>query len=400
MRKNTAIASITFLLLANISIAGAESVEINYNLGEVLVSATKTKQYQGEVGSSTTVITSDALKKKGKSTFLEVLREVPGISIVQYGSFGGGASLYLRGSKPGHTLVMIDGVEMNDPMATDRSFDFGNLLVDNIERIEIVRGPQSTLYGSDAIGGVINIVTKKGKGDLKWAAFFEGGSYNTFKEKLGLSGSSDKIDYSLSVFRMDSDGTSKTANTDTDEDDGYENTTLSAKLGYKILDHAKLDVVFRHTDAKYDYDDGAGQDDPNKTGWWKNLMGSIAVDQAINDMWDHKLAVSYSKTTRKYLDEADEVDTTDNSHNWYVGEMKKFSWQHNFYPVDWSTLTGGAEYEEERGFSDGRASWNRFDRKTAHNAGYYLQNQFKLWGNLYITPGFRVDDHEIFGGET
>ncbi len=378
----------------------AESIERNYNLGEVLVSATKTEQYQSEVGSSTTVITSEKMQKEGKSTVLEVLREVPGISVMQYGSLGGSASVYLRGSKPGHTLVMIDGVEMNDPMSTDRSFDFGNLLVDNIERIEIVRGPQSTLYGSDAIGGVINIVTKKGKGPLQCDVFFEGGSFNTFKEKLGISGSIDKMDYSLSVMRMDSAGVSKAANTAADEDDGYENTTVSAKLGYKVFDTANMDLVFRHTDASYDYDDGASQDDPNKTGWWKNSMGSIAFDQAVNDVWDHKLTVSYSKTIRKYLDEPDSVDTTDNSHNWYVGEMKKFSWQHNFYPVDWSTLTGGAEYEEERGFSDGRASWDRFDRKTAHTVGYYLQNQFKLFENLYITPGIRVDDHELFGSET
>ncbi|HDZ76983.1 MAG TPA: TonB-dependent receptor, partial [Candidatus Omnitrophica bacterium] len=130
------------------------------------------------------------------------------------------------------------------------------------------------------------------------------------------------------------------------------------------------------------------------------IMGKIAFDQAVNSIWDHKISFSYSETERKYRDDPDSVDPTDNAHNWYKGDTKKFEWQHNFYPVDWSKTTAGFEYEEERGFSDGRASWNRFDRKTMDNKGYYLQNQFKLLETLFITPGLRVDDNEFFGRET
>ena len=103
----------------------------------------------------------------------------------------------MRGGKSGNVLVLVDGVEVNDPSNPDRSFDFSNITTDNIERIEIIRGPQSMLYGSDATGGVINIITKKGSGDPKLGISFEGGSYSTFKESLSLRGGSERANYSF-----------------------------------------------------------------------------------------------------------------------------------------------------------------------------------------------------------
>ena len=369
-----------------------------YQLGKIVVTATKTEQYQAEVGSSTTVITSDDLKKEGKTFVLDALRDVPGVSVMQYSSFGGATSIYLRGSKPGHTLVMIDGVEVNDPMGIDRSFDFAHLLTDDVQKIEVVRGPQSTLYGSDAIGGVINIITKKGKGRPRWKTLFEGGSYNTFKESLSYGGSNERFNYYFSLIRLDSDGISKAK--DGSEDDAYRNTTFSNRLGYKILENVNLDLVFRYTDVKADIDDGAYQDDPNYIAWWKDLVGKASLSQSVNSFWDYKLSFSYSRTKRMYRDDPDSVDAFDNTHNWYIGDDKKFEWQNNFILADWNTITAGFEYEEERGFSDGRNSWDRFDRKSVDNKGYYLQDQINLGDKFFTTLGIRIDDHELFGTET
>jgi len=369
-----------------------------YQLGKIVVTATKTEQYQAKVGSSTTVITSDDLKKEGKTFVLDALRDVPGVSVMQCSSFGGATSIYLRGSKPGHTLVMIDGVEVNDPMGIDRSFDFAHLLTDDVQKIEVVRGPQSTLYGSDAIGGVINIITKKGKGRPRWKTLFEGGSYNTFKESLSYGGSNERFNYYFSLIRLDSDGISKAK--DGSEDDAYRNTTFSNRLGYKILENVNLDLVFRYTDVKADIDDGAYQDDPNYIAWWKDLVGKASLSQSVNSFWDYKLSFSYSRTKRMYRDDPDSVDAFDNTHNWYIGDDKKFEWQNNFILADWNTITAGFEYEEERGFSDGRNSWDRFDRKSVDNKGYYLQDQINLGDKFFTTLGIRIDDHELFGTET
>ncbi len=369
-----------------------------HTMETVVVTATKVEGYLSETGSAVTVITADDLKKKNKKILLEVLQDVPGLSIMQNGTYGGAASIYLRGTKPGHTLVMLDGIELNDSMKTDRSVDLAHLLVDNIERIEIVRGAQSTLYGSDAMGGVINIITQKGEGKAKLDTSFEAGSHNTFTTKAALSGAMDKIDYAISALRLNTDGISKSA--DGTEADGYENTTISMRLGYALFEDANLDVVIRNVDAQYDYDDSGSDDDPNKVGWEDKLAGKISFDQIINAVWDHKLTFQYSKTKREYKDEADAVDTTEDAHNWFDSDTRKVEWQHNVSPVDWVQLTAGAEYEVETGSGDGNRSWYAFDEETMENKAYYLQSQFKFFETLFITPGIRMDDNEFFGSET
>jgi vitamin B12 transporter len=400
MRKKIKVLTISiFWVVMVFKLSWAEEKDAaGHELEKIIVTATKTEAYQAEVGSSSTVITSKDIRKTAKFTVKELLRDVPGVTVAQSGSFGGLTSIYLRGANPGYTLVLIDGIEVNDPIKSDSSFDFAHLTTDNIERIEVVRGPQSTLYGSDAMGGVINIVTKKGKGKPKWEISSEGGSHNTFRESANLTGSTKTLNYSLSASRLDSEGISKARGGA--EKDGYKNTAISSKIGYKISDSSQLILVTRFTDAKTDLDDGAYDDDPNNIAWWRNIAGKIAFEQAINSIWDHKFSFSYSQTQRKYKDEPDSVDTADNTHNWFKSDTEKFEWQHNVCPVDWDTITGGFEYGEERGFGDGRKASDRFDRKTVDSTGYYLQNQFKFWENLFITPGLRVDNHELFGTET
>ena len=393
------IAALVLITVNQVLAKEEKKITSKYDLGEVLVSATKTTTYQAETGSSTTVITAKDLEKKGKSAVSDLLREVPGVSVAQSGPFGGLTSIYIRGSKPGHTLVLIDGIELNDPMAADRSFNFAHLTIDNIERIEVVRGPQSTLYGSDAIGGVINIITKKGKGKPEFTASFEGGSHKTFREHLEISGATKTINYSIGASRLDSEGISKAA--DGTEEDSYKNTVISSKIGRKFFDNSELSIVARFTDTKTDLDDGTYNDDPNYVMWWRNFAAKVLFDQSMNSWWDYNAAFSYSNIHRKYRDEKDDVDTRDDMDSWYKGDNRKIEWQNNFYPFEWDTITCGFEYEEERGSSYYRlrTSVRDFNRRTIDNKGYYFQNQLKLWESLFIIPGLRIDDHELFGTE-
>ncbi|MDD3274383.1 MAG: TonB-dependent receptor [Candidatus Omnitrophica bacterium] len=376
-----------------------------YDLGNVIVSATKTETYQAEIGSSTTVITAEDIARTGKRTVEEVLRDVPGLTVMQTGALGGGVSVFIRGANSGQTLVMIDGVEVNDPINASRTFDFSNLLTDNIERIEIVRGPQSTLYGSDAMAGVINIITKKGTAKPEIEGSFEGGSHNTFTENLALRGitAQDKLNYSFSATRLDSKGISKAYNGS--EKDPYHNTSLSSKVGYKVLDNAELSAVVNYTDAVTGLDNGANNDVSNYTSWSRDLTSKVAFDQAINSYWTHILSFSYHDIRRK--DRRDWNADDDNiMADWYKGNNKKVEWQHNISPVKWNMITAGFEYEKETGSSsyslvpDPYGSSDHQDRKSVDNYGYYLQDQLKVWDRLFITPGLRVDDHEMFGTET
>jgi len=377
---------------------------IGYDLGNVIVSATKTEIYQGETGSSTTVITFDDIKKTGKKSVAEVLRDVAGISVTQTGAFGGQTSIFVRGAKPGQTLVMIDGIEMNDPTSTDRSFDFANLQVDNIERIEIVRGPQSTLYGSDAMAGVINIITKKGAGKPTFETYFEGGSHNTFRENIASSGIVDKFDYSLSATHLDSRGVNKVSAGS--EDDPYRNTSVSSKFGYKILDNAELSLVTNYIDAVTSIDNGPYDDDPNDTSWFKDFSTKLAFNHAINSIWNHCLSFSYNDVRRKDRNYPDDAHPIDYASDWYKGNIKKAEWQHNISPVEWNTATAGFEYELESASSyyESDGAWGPYsdkqNRKSVYDMGYYLQDQLKLWDKLFITPGVRVDDNEVFGTKT
>lgn len=400
MKKVAAMASVSWLMVLS-GLGWADvGLDDKYDLGKIVIIATKTEAYQAKIGSSTTVIDKEDIKKSGKKSVQEVLRDVCGVTVIQRGSLGGLTNIYLRGSKPGHALVMIDGVEVNDPMATDRSFDFAHLTTDNIERIEIIRGPQSTLYGSDAMGGIINIITRKGKGKPEINVSFETGSHNTFKESAGISGDTEKINYSIYASRLDSEGISRAR--DGSEKDNYKNTTVSSRFGYNVFDGADLNLTLRFTDAETDIDDGAYEDDPNYTIWNRGFISKLDFSQKINNLWEYKLSFSYNDVRRKYRDEQDSTDTTEDMQSWYKGDNKKVEWQNNLYVADWDIITTGFEYEEERGSSASRdAIWgdSRFERTTAESKGYYFQNQLEPCKDLFVTSGLRVDDHQLFGAE-
>jgi vitamin B12 transporter len=126
----------------------------------------------------------------------DLLRMVPGVDVVAAGPPGGQQSIFLRGANSQHTKVMVDGIPINDPSGPSRAFDAANFSLDNVERIEVLQGPQSLLYGSEAIGGVINIITKRGEGPLGGSVQAEGGAYGTHREAARVSGGNELIDYS------------------------------------------------------------------------------------------------------------------------------------------------------------------------------------------------------------
>jgi vitamin B12 transporter len=377
---------------------------------EIVVTATRIETPAREVGSSITVITGQEIKEKQKVTVLEVLRTVPALDIVQTGGPGKETAVFIRGAKSEYTLVLIDGVEMNDPTSPGRSYDFANLTTENIERIEILRGPQSTLYGSDAMGGVINIITQKGKG--KPAAFVSGeyGSFNTFIGKAGVSGGHRWVNYSLGVSYWDTEGISaaneKDGNT---EKDGYNNKSASARLGVTPTEYFDLDFIFKYIDAKADIDNfgGAGGDDPNNTAESKQLFFRTQARLSLfDDIWRQKLGFSLSDHRREGRNDTDPAHPGELSRDSYDGRLLKFDWQHDLHLHKTNSLTLGVETEEEKGESSyysesffGPFS-STFPEKTARTTGYYLQDQIKLWDSWFTTLGVRLDDHSKFGNET
>ena len=220
---------------------------------EIVVSATKIETPINEIGSSVTVITDVEMERDQRRTLPDALQSVPGLNIVQTGGPGGQTSVFMRGTNSNHTKVLIDGIEANDP-SLNNAFDFGQGLTADLARVEVLRGPQSSLYGSDALGGVINIVTKKGEGPPHFTGMLEGGSFDTFNQSATVSGSTSRFNYSLNVAHFLADDTPVTPLDLLPPgrkriDDSYENTTLSTKLGADVTDTFGLDVVARYTDS-------------------------------------------------------------------------------------------------------------------------------------------------------
>ena len=175
-------------------------------LPEIVVTADRVEEPIGETGASVTVIPAAEVQKLGTKGFADVLQGVAGLDVYEAGGVGGVTQVRLRAAQPGETLVLIDGIRVGNTTSTDGSVDFGNLSTVDIDRIEVLRGPQSALYGSDAMGGVINIITRKGSKTPHRNVTVEAGSYGTLSTRAAMSGGDDRWTYSLGVNALHVDG--------------------------------------------------------------------------------------------------------------------------------------------------------------------------------------------------
>lgn len=378
---------------------------------EIVVTATRIETPAQEVASSVTVISKEELKRMKKTTVLEALEEILGLTIIQNGPAGGAASTFVRGANSEHTLFLMDGVELNDPISPARSFDLAHFILDSIERIEILRGPQSTLYGSDALSGVVNIITKKGQGEPKLNLSSAGGSYGTFINSAGLDGGTEKIHYSLGVNYLQSSGFSS-ASTEYEgnkEKDGYRNLSLSGRFGYKFTNNLELDLILRTLKTRIEVDNSGGDygDDPNNVqennalflkGEFRTLL--------MGNRWEQKLGLSLVDYNRTHENPTDSVHPIDSEEGFFKSALFKIDWQNNFFLHETNTLTFGINHQQEQGeseyYSDG--TWGPyssiFPLQRAHITGFYIQDQIRLDSSFFSTAGIRLDKHSQFGTST
>lgn len=373
--------TIIFMLISMPAIADEEILKIE----EVVVTATKIEEPVEETTSSVIVISDETMKAKNKEFVTDILKDVSEINLIQHGGPGTLATVILRGGSSEHTMVMIDGVRVKS--TTTGSFDFSGINVDDIERVEIVKGPQSTIYGSEAMAGVVNIITKKGKGKPKLVTSLEGGSYGTYKPSVTFSGGDDKFDYRITGSYFHTDGIS--AVRDGEERDGYENASISGKFGFRPTNVFELEVT-----SKYYYDkselDAFGMDVLNYVQHGHHYMLSGKGMLYLTDTWEQILTVSRIEDSLKFRHPDISYYNAD-----IITGINTIDWQHNLYISGGYALTMGAEYRKEEGESIGV-----FD-KAVDNRAVYLNNKLKILDDdLIINAGLRYDDHETFGNET
>lgn len=301
------------LLLAAFSAFAQDS---SRSLDEVVVTATKSSQKQSAIGRVTAVITAEELRRSEGKTLGEVLNNQAGIRINgANGAPGTNQSVFLRGAADGYTLIMIDGVTVYDPSQITTHFDLNLIPLDMIDHIEIIRGAASTLYGSGAVAGVINIITKKG-GDkpVGGSLAFSGGSYSTFRQNAGVYGKTKLLDYHVDLTNLDSKGFPAAVDTTGKGDfknDGFHEKAVNANFGVQVNPSFRIQPFFRYSYEKGDLPAGAFIDDPYYTYDTKYLQTGLQTIYSLPGGEFH-LMYSYNTTERNYLD-----DTAAGKSNYY-----------------------------------------------------------------------------------
>src|ERR1700744_5765462 len=359
----------------------------------VVVTATRIPTPEPQVASSITVVSADDIASMQTQTLPDVLKALPGLNVVQVGGVGGQTSIFMRGTNSNHVKVLVDGIDMGDPSSSNAAFDFGQFLTQDIQRVEVLRGPQSGLYGSDAIGGVINVITKAGSGPAQFRAGIEGGSFDTFNQNAGVSGSADQFHYIAGIQHLHSGETPVTPLDvllpgEQRIDDYYDNLTASPKLGYDITDTFDVGLVARYTDTHLrltgdNFNDfpappfpDSEQSTSNTTQYYTRLtVHNVAFDGLL----DHTLGVAYSNVKSTTF-------SPDNGPAENAGNRIKFDWQGNIKLSSDQHLILGAEHQRD-------AISGPISASTTLNSGYgELQSAFGE--SFFDTISVRYDDND------
>ncbi|MFZ2053820.1 MAG: TonB-dependent receptor [Candidatus Aminicenantales bacterium] len=375
---------------------------------EVVVTATRLETPALEIGSAVSIISAFDLSRFKRTFVLETLRDTPAVSANQNGGMGGASSVFVRGANSEHTLVLLDGVELNDPINPSRSADLAHLLLANVERIEILRGPQSPLYGSDALGGVVNIISKRGEGRPRLTLTSSGGSFGTFVGQAAVSGAAKSVDYSFGLSRYETTGISAADSrlTGNSELDGYANWTLSGRLGIALRENLEFDLTAHSIWAKTDIDNFGGPygDDPNNTQDYRSLyLKGQARGLFLKNRWEQKLAVAIVDSRRSHRNRPDEGHPGEAEEGLFLGRMFTLDWQNNVFLHPAHTMTAGITYEKEQGESEylSESLWgpysSLFPLQKAGTIGLYLQDFLRVAGRFFATAGLRYDHHSRTG---
>ena len=246
---SAAVACLGAAAVATASLAVPVAAQGPGNLQGLVVTANRLPQPEWAAAAHTTILYGAELERAGIEYVADALRQVPGVALVRGGSFGAITSLFLRGGESDYVQVMIDGVRVNEPGG---AFDFASLATDNVERIEIVRGPASALYGSDAVSGVIQIFTRRGSGRPRGDLSFQGGSYGTRRWQGGLSGGTNSLSYAFSVGRNETDGILEFNNQ-------FRHATATGRVQGQLDEATDASVSVRYEDRRFHYPtDGTG----------------------------------------------------------------------------------------------------------------------------------------------
>lgn len=404
-------ACLSFPVIGSVTAFGEEPAETEPVLEtrEVVISATKTPVPVTQLTSAVEVITGEDLERRQVKTVVDALRLSQGLTVFSNGGPGTSSSVRIRGSNSDQVLVLIDGAIMNSP--TLGNFNFANLTTDNIERIEILRGAQSMLWGADAMSGVINITTKKGTGAPSASAFFEYGSFSSIREGGQASGKTGPVDFSVALSRWDYTGFSAVNyRRGASERDGFHNWQTSARLGVALPHEGRLDFNFRLLQGKNDFDGGFGSGFDTLGAFTNSqqFVYSASYNQPITTWWNQALTVSrqteasesFSGTTQRNV-QTGAVSTPFLFRSQIDTLANRVEWQHNFQVGKPLLLSAGYQFRDQQGENRDLLT-NNLDipHKVLSSHAGFAQAQLNLWDRVFATAGVRQDEYNVFGSAT
>lgn len=271
----------------------------------ILVTGSRTPIDAAHVPASVTVIDRDAIEARQAQFVLDLLRQTPGIAVSRSGGPGAFTQLRVRGAEGNQVMVLLDGIELNDPANGDE-IDLGSFSTADIERIEIVRGPQSALWGSDALAGVINIITSKGDPGTRATIALEGGSFGSSQQRASVSVRRDAYRIRAAVNRTDTRGIN--VSRFGDEDDAFRGLTVDVGGGLEVRDNLSLSFVLRNDDSSTQTDSGAitglPSDTPGEADNERTYAGARADFWLLDPRWQHDIALNWTSTDNKNVDPA------------------------------------------------------------------------------------------------
>jgi vitamin B12 transporter len=388
------------LLLAALAVVPAGAQETK-KLEPVIVTGTRIETPAEQVGASVTIIEGDEIDSRHYPTVDDALRNVPGVEIRRSGSFGKTTSISIRGANPNQVQVLVDGVRFQSP--TLGAADLADLSPDMIERIEIIRGPQSTIYGADAIGGVVHIITKRGSGPPTVWASQEVGNYDTLRTRAGVSGSWQWFDYAVGFYHLESNGQFI--------NDGMNQDAASARFGVALPGNTHVGVAVRYnkTDTGVPIEFVGNPNpigptiDPNTRQESETYTATIDLHTRPVPWWEGELRASRYENNQVFVDPPDPFPCPPATFGPPCDFPARFRVKRNeveglshFHIGKWSTSTFGVEWREEAANVQGTSA---FSPRTETVSGLFEQ-KLRFFDRLFMSAGVRVEDNSAFGTST
>jgi vitamin B12 transporter len=384
----------TAIALSATPILSQTAIAAETEIQEILVSASLVPIAASRSANVITVIDSEQLRNRAALTVGDLLRDVPGLAVSRSGVQGSQTQIRARGAEANHLLVLIDGVEANDPSQSDE-LNWGTLSADDIERIEVIRGPQSSMRGSDAMAGVVNIVTRSAEQSFNAKLFTEAGSFSTTRHGFNVGAKQGDFNVRLGVSdtKTDGDNISRTG----DEKDGYENTSINLKAGFTVNEEFKLSFSARQSDGMNEFDadgdsDGFVEDQDRVSEFRNSTMGLQADYVSADGRWQHKLVIAQSKHDNEAFADGvlGNVTASTKDQYQYIGSM--------FWDDSSQRISVLAEREEEDYRQRGPLNWGldpNQDRERDTDS-FAIEYRNDISDRLSLALSSRYDDNSEF----